>query len=640
MSEDPQETRKIAKNWREYLVEMRETFRVFSWVWRELIGPESKRWSRRMLIPIVASSIFGMAQPWLVKWMLDGIIGRSARLIVIGLVGFLGCMLLRQLANYLTMYFREFMLGANDVRIDQRISQMFFSKSLGQHLKDNSTLSVGNMEKGRGRVMFIQEMILFNWMSTMLNLFITFFFLWYLSRFVGLVITLLLLNYFVWTLFLNRRCLEACTPLDAEFRKHNRYRVERWDKIERVKTCGKETEEADHITEWKKGIFVQDRKFWLWFIKMINFRSLIDVAVLTLIMVYGAWRAWEGVWTIGLLYPLFSWSQVFTNNMWMISQMEHQLNSAMPSVRSMMEALNAPSDVVDRPEAAALPAEARPRVEFCGVGHTYAAAGLDEDEAGLAAPAANTASGAKPKAVLTNVSFSVESGEKVALIGSSGAGKTTIMRLLQRYMDPEKGSILVDGRDLRDYRLATWTSALGYIAQQPQVLDGTIRSNLLYGLPPAERDKVTDEDLWSLIRRLKIDFGDRLTDGLDTKVGRNGIKLSGGEAQRLMIGAAAMRRPRFMVIDEATSSLDSSTEKEVQRGLAEVLAGDMGALIIAHRLSTVRRLCTKFVVLRSSEEMVNGEPQIEAVAGSFEELYRISPTFRRLADDQGVVIEA
>ncbi len=634
MSVDPQETRKIAKNWREYLADMRETLRVFAWVWRELIGPESRRWSRLMLVPIIASSVFGMAQPWLVKWVFDGIIGKSHRLIVIGLVGFVGCLLLKQLANYLTMYFREFMLGANDVRIDERISELFFAKSLGQHLRDNSTLSVGNMEKGRGRVMFIQEMILFNWLSVLLNLVITFFFLWYLSRFVGLVITALLANYLVWTFFLNRRCLEACTPIDAEFRKHNRYRVERWDKVERVKTCGKEAEEVAAITDWKKRIFGDDRKFWLWFIGMINLRSLIDIGVLTLIMAYGAWRAVEGVWTIGLLYPLFSWSRVFTDNMWMISQMEHQLNSAMPSVRSMMEALTAPPDITDRPDAEELPPIAAPSVEFRGVGHAYAAAGVDEDEAGPAAAPA----GPKPRSVLSNVSFSVASGEKAALIGSSGAGKTTIMRILQRYMDPEKGSVLVNGRDLRCWRQASWTAALGYIAQQAQVFDGTIRSNLLYGLTPSERERVTDDDLWTLIRRLKIDFGDRLTEGLDTKVGRNGIKLSGGEAQRLMIGAAAMRHPRFMIVDEATSSLDSTTEKAVQQGLAEVLSGGMSALIIAHRLSTVRHLCTKFVVLKSSDELAEGEAQVEAAAGSFEELYRVSPTFRRLADDQGVVI--
>ena len=140
------------------------------------------------------------------------------------------------------------------------------------------------------------------------------------------------------------------------------------------------------------------------------------------------------------------------------------------------------------------------------------------------------------------------------------------------------------------------------------------------------------------MRKLKIDFGDRLTDGLDTRVGRHGIELSGGEQQRLMIGAAAMRKPIFMVVDEATASLDATTEKAVQKGLEEVLGDDMSALIITHRLSTVRRLCTKFFVLRDAEGLAPGESSLEASASSFEELYEISPTFRLLADDQGVVI--
>jgi ATP-binding cassette, subfamily B, bacterial len=170
------------------------------------------------------------------------------------------------------------------------------------------------------------------------------------------------------------------------------------------------------------------------------------------------------------------------------------------------------------------------------------------------------------------------------------------------------------------------------------VLDGTIRYNLIYGLTREEQELATDEELWSLMRLLKIDFGERLIDGLDTLVGRNGMKLSGGQAQRLMIGAAAMKKPRFMVIDEATSSLDSTTEKAVQYGLAKVLAGNVGALVVAHRLSTVRHLCNRFIVLREVSSLNGGESQVEAIADSFEELYGTSPTFRRLADDQGVTV--
>jgi ABC-type multidrug transport system fused ATPase/permease subunit len=190
---------------------------------------------------------------------------------------------------------------------------------------------------------------------------------------------------------------------------------------------------------------------------------------------------------------------------------------------------------------------------------------------------------------------------------------------------------------LRDVRLSSWLNLIAYVPQQAQVFDGTVRDNLLYRFTD-EPITVPDRELWAIMRKLKIDFGDRLTDGLDTRVGRHGIELSGGEQQRLMIGAAAMRKPVFMVVDEATASLDATTEKAVQRGLEEVLGAHISALIITHRLSTVRRLCSKFFVLRDAEGLAAGESQLEAAASSFEELYEISPTFRMLADDQGVVI--
>ena len=150
----------------------------------------------------------------------------------------------------------------------------------------------------------------------------------------------------------------------------------------------------------------------------------------------------------------------------------------------------------------------------------------------------------------------------------------------------------------------------------------------------------TDEKLWEFVRTLRGDFGRRLKKGLDTAVGERGLKLSGGQAQRLMIIAAAIKKPRFMIIDEATSNLDSSTEKAVHAGLAEILKGDVSALVVAHRLSTVQDLCDTFIVLRPAEDVAKGESQIEAIGHSFEELYRISPTFRQLARDQNLIERA
>src|SRR5207248_842219 len=290
-------------------------------------------------------------------------------------------------------------------------------------------------------------------------------------------------------------------------------------------------------------------------------------------------------------------------------------------------------DITDKHNAIELRRKNGVRVEMRNVSYAYAAE--KSDLPGM--PVAQLA-GFKPATpILRTVSFTIEPGQTPALPVPSGAGKTTIMRLLMRYMDPTSGVILIDGHDLRDIRLSSWLSLIAYVPQQAQVFDGTIRDNLQYRFTD-EAVTVPNQELWAIMRKLKIDFGDRLTDGLDTRVGRHGIELSGGEQQRLMIGAAAMRKPIFMVVDEATASLDATTEKAVQKGLEEVLGTSMGALIITHRLSTVRRLCSKFFVLRDSEGLAPGESQLEASAGSFEELYEISPIFRMLADDQGIVI--
>ena len=238
--------------------------------------------------------------------------------------------------------------------------------------------------------------------------------------------------------------------------------------------------------------------------------------------------------------------------------------------------------------------------------------------------------------VLQGLSFTIEPREKVALIGPSGAGKSTVTRLLQRYMDPEQGSISLNGHDLRGVNLQSWRRLVGNIPQGPKLFDGTLKDNLIYALSPEQRSALTDEKIWEVMRLLRVDFGARLTDGLQTRVGRNGVKLSGGEAQRVMIASVALKRPRFMIIDEATSSLDAENQAAVQAGLESLLASmDASALIIAHRLSTVMG-CNKFVVLKPVDTLQNGNSQIECIAHSKEELFATSPTFRRLADLEGV----
>lgn len=629
---DPQDTRKISLNWREYLREMKESWAVARWVYREFITPQSRYWTRRMLVSLAISvtALNGIA--WLAKYLVDGLIRHDLHAVRMSFIGMAACVTVYGYFDRLQMIAREYAVGANLTQLKRRMNELFFEKSMGQHLQESSYLNTANIERGKGRIEQLENMLTFEGASSLISLTVALTLLWLRVPSAGFFMSLLLASYLLWLVYLNRNISEKCVPFDKEFRRINRWEHERWEKIERVKTCAKENAEIAYQNRCFQKVLGEERKFWLWFIGKVTWRGYSNRFVLLGTLAYGAWRIWQGDWSNGVFVPLLMYATKVSESIWNIGHIEHQINWNMPAIRTAMLTLTIRPDVTDKPNAIELQRKGGVRVEMRNVSYAYATE--KRDLPGLA-PKTQTSRPMLP--ILRNVSLTIEPGEKAALIGPSGAGKTTIMRLLMRYMDPTSGTILVDGHDLRDVGLSSWLNLIAYVPQQAQVFDGTIRDNLLYRFTD-EPANVPDEELWEIMRKLKIDFGDRLTDGLDTRVGRHGIELSGGEQQRLMIGAAAMRKPIFMVVDEATASLDATTEKAVQKGLEEVLGGDMGALIITHRLSTVRRLCSRFFMLRDSEGLAPGESQLEAFADSFEELYELSPTFRTLADDQGVVI--
>src|SRR5882724_5855634 len=619
-----EQERKAATSLREYLENAREAGSIFRWIWREVTTPQSRRKLYRMFGGLMVVIILQTIQPGAVSYIFNGLTGRNGKLIYWGLGVFLGCMVVQKLADRYQESAREWVLGLHWGRLDDGITELFFEKSVGQHIHDGTTLAVSNIDKGRWRLLDMQGMILFEGIPTVLQLIMAYLFLCLLNWVAGVVMGLVIVLYVTWSMYLNFKVNQVCTPIDKEFRALNRRRVERWERVERVKVSGKEDEETREMSGIFDGVIARDRNFWLWFITQANTRGMINGTALVAIMGWGAWLVWSGKWQIGLLYPLYAWSARVSDNIWRIGAIEHRINWNLPSVKSMIAALRIPPAITDSTEAVTLDHTVTHQIKFADVSHTYPAEVKKTAEA--------------PPALL-RVNFTIEPGEKVALLGASGAGKTTVMRKLLRFDDPTSGCVLVNGIDLRTIRQASWRRGIGYIPQQSQVFDGAIRYNLTYRLSTEERARITDAELWKLMQLLQIDFKDRLTQGLDTIVGKNGIKLSGGQAQRLMIGAAVIRRPWLLVIDEATSSLDSVTEHEVQAGLATVLSGSAtSALIVAHRLSTVRNLCTKFVVLKSANEVQNNESQVEAIASSFEDLYRESPTFRRLADYQGVTV--
>jgi ATP-binding cassette subfamily B protein len=237
-----------------------------------------------------------------------------------------------------------------------------------------------------------------------------------------------------------------------------------------------------------------------------------------------------------------------------------QFSQASASATRIFEILDAKSDVTDKPEAVALPT-VEGHIKFENVGFRYFGAG---------------------DPVLKNVSFDTLPGQVVALLGATGSGKTTIINLLPRFYDPTEGRITIDGHDLRDLSLQSLRAQIGIVLQETTLFLGTIRDNIAFGKPDA-----TEEDIVSAAKAAAAhDFIMEFPDGYDTRVGERGTTLSGGQKQRIAIARALLLSPHILILDDSTSSVDLSTEAQIQEALDKLMKGRT-SFVIAQRISTV-----------------------------------------------------
>ncbi|HEY4659694.1 MAG TPA: ABC transporter ATP-binding protein, partial [Gemmatimonadaceae bacterium] len=328
-----------------------------------------------------------------------------------------------------------------------------------------------------------------------------------------------------------------------------------------VRAFGREVRELVHYmvgrhTVLRKELFAQRRELVLW-----TSWSLLLAAVNVVIVWYGGYLNIVGRATIGDIMAFQWYTFLLLNPVWQLVNSFSELQRSLAAMERVFEVLAMEDDKPDKPGAVDAPRALR-EIRFEDVEFEYR----------------------EGQPVVRDFNVAVPGGTMVALVGRSGAGKTTVTDLVARFHDPTRGRILLNGSDIRDFRLRTYRDLLAIVQQDVFLFDGSVRDNIAYG-----RHDATDAEVEDAAQRANAhEFIAKLPEGYGTFIGERGVKLSGGQQQRLAIARAILAAPQILILDEATSNLDTESEQLIQASMATLLAGRT-TFVIAHRLSTVRR---------------------------------------------------
>ncbi|QIZ76495.1 ABCB family ABC transporter ATP-binding protein/permease [Ferrimonas lipolytica] len=516
------------------------------------------------LLCLVAAKVASVGLPFILKEVIDNLDGQRTLEVVAMPLALLVAYGVVRFANVLFGELRDTLFGRVTERAMRRVGLKVFSHlhnlDLAFHLNRQTGGLSREIERGVNGISFLMRFMVFNIGPTLLEVGLVIGLLW--KNYQGgyaLIVFIAVVLYISFSVVATEWRTSFVRQMNAAESASSTRAIDSLINFETVKYFANEQNEADAYDEGLAKWEQARRKNRLSLFALNGGQSLIIAIAMTSAMVLAASDVLNGAMTLGDFALINAFMMQVFMPLGFLGFVYREMKGSMANIEKMFGLLAVAPTVQDKPKASQLNAHDG-SVTFNNVSFRYQA----------------------QRPILTGLSFTAKPMQKVALVGASGAGKSTISKLLLRFYDVDSGSVEIDGQDIRDVSQYSLRKAIGVVPQDTVLFNNTILENVRYG-----RLDATDAEVMAALKIAHLEeFVKTLPDGLATKVGERGLKLSGGEKQRVAIARAVLKRPKIMVFDEATSSLDSRSEQSILAALADV-SQRQTTLVIAHRLSTI-----------------------------------------------------
>ncbi len=578
------------------------------------LGPYASPYRRALAVGGVltlAEVGLSLAQPWPLRWVVDKVLQpenpatHPQLILAVSALTLVALVLLAGVADY----WATRLLAAAGLHVANDLRLSVLARLQRQSLRFHGKHRVGDLtSRVTSDVAYTQDMLV-QVLATLLPATVLVIGMFVVMVTIDPVFTLLALLSTPPLIWATRRARKELRSAARRVRKADgalaSAATEDLSAIHLVQVFGLEHERLRHfaglsetsLTAGVDSVRVQSR-----FGPLVEVAGVVSTAV---VLWFGAERVLSGHLSLGVLLVFITYLSSLYKPVKQLTKLSQVVSKGAAALERIGEVMEAPIDIVDAPGAVAIPI--RGGVEFRDVSFSY---------------------GREP--VLRDLSLTIEAGQNVALVGPTGAGKSTIAALIPRLADVNSGQVLVDGIDVRRHQLAALRGQIATVLQDTVLLDGTLRENIICGYPRAR-----DRDVRRAARLALVDeFATRLPDGLDTHIGERGANLSGGQRQRVAIARAILRDASIIILDEPTSALDAGSEELLVAALANLPQGRT-KIVIAHRLSTVRDADRIFVLEHGRIVEAGTHSQLASYGGLYAKLTRFQAGDQRLATSAG-----